>query len=161
MSAPATSLFETLGVEPILGRLPQPEDSEEVVLLSHTFWTSRFGSDPDVIGRSVFAGGGNRTVIGVMGPDFWFPREDVKLWLPVTFEPADVVADVISGGPTIVARLAPRVTPEALLRELPALAAGLPERFGGSAAYAREIERYRPVVRSLEEQLLGNVAGPL
>ena len=27
MSAPATSLFETLGVEPILGRLPQPEDS--------------------------------------------------------------------------------------------------------------------------------------
>jgi predicted permease len=41
------------------------------------------------------------------------------------------------------------------------LARRLPGRFGGSPAYARIIEQHRPVVRSLEEALVGDIAGPL
>jgi hypothetical protein len=37
----------------------------------------------------------------------------------------------------------------------------LPERFGGTPNYARVIEQHRPVVRLLEEQLVGNVARPI
>jgi predicted permease len=48
-----------------------------------------------------------------------------------------------------------------LTTELAALAQRLPERVGGSSDYARIIEHHRPVVRSLEESLVGDVKGPL
>lgn len=37
MASPSTNVFETLGVEPILGRLPTPEDDRRVAMLSHAF----------------------------------------------------------------------------------------------------------------------------
>jgi hypothetical protein len=57
--------------------------------------------------------------------------------------------------------MAPGVDHDSLRTELTALARRLPERFGGSASYAQIIERHRPVVRSLEEELVGDVKGPL
>ncbi|HEX9887713.1 MAG TPA: ABC transporter permease [Longimicrobiales bacterium] len=159
MSFPTPSLFSTLGATPILGRLPTPEDEDRVAVISHAAWTSWFASDPDVIGQSYYISGTNRTVIGVMAPGFWFPREDVLLWVP-----SDVRAEDITPGrfgAPLVGRVAPDVTNEALADELTRLALQLPERFGGSAAYARLMERHRPVVRSMEEELLGDVRGPL
>ena len=38
MSAPTASLFSTLGVDPILGRLPTSEDESGVVVISHDRW---------------------------------------------------------------------------------------------------------------------------
>ena len=57
--------------------------------------------------------------------------------------------------------MAPGATPEAVATELNALASRLPERFGGSANYARLIGQHRAVVRPLEDELLGDVARPL
>jgi putative ABC transport system permease protein len=64
-------------------------------------------------------------------------------------------------GMGIVARLRPGVTIPDLVRELGPLAQRVPERFGVSAAYAELVKKHRPVVRPLEEQLTGDVAGPL
>ncbi|HSJ23244.1 MAG TPA: ABC transporter permease [Longimicrobiales bacterium] len=45
------SLYTTLGVTPVLGRLPGPADEEgEVVVLSHWVWSEWFGGADDVIG---------------------------------------------------------------------------------------------------------------
>jgi hypothetical protein len=38
MSMPTSTMFETLGVKPILGRLPVAEDEDRVVVLSHALW---------------------------------------------------------------------------------------------------------------------------
>ena len=57
--------------------------------------------------------------------------------------------------------MAPGATPDAVATELNALASRLPERFGGSANYARLIGQHRAVVRPLEDELLGDVARPL
>ena len=47
------SLFSTLGVAPILGRLPTEDDPEgTVAVLSHWLWTDWFGRDPNVLGRA-------------------------------------------------------------------------------------------------------------
>ena len=51
----ATAGFlRTLGVQPALGRIFTDDefgpDNDKVVLLSHAFWTSRYGSDPEVLG---------------------------------------------------------------------------------------------------------------
>ena len=66
---------------PVLGRVPIAEDEDRVAVLSHGLWMSWFGGDTAVIGRSYYIGGQQRTVIGVMGPDFRFPRDGVTLWI--------------------------------------------------------------------------------
>ncbi len=158
MSMPTHTLFETLGAEPILGRLPEPEDGEDVAVISYALWTTWFGSDPDVIGKAYEAINLPRTIIGVMRPDFRFPNDGVLLWIP-----SEVPTEIVPGrfGRRLVGRLAPGAEPEDLATQLQTLASRLPERFGGSAAYARLIEQHRPVVRPLREELLGHVSGPL
>lgn len=159
MSAPTPSLFSTLGVDPIRGRLPTPEDEGGVVVISHALWTMWFGADEDILGRTLYVAGQDRTVIGVMPPDFWFPQDGTLLWFPNSVRVENI--DPGRFGQPLVARMAPGVDREELLTELDELASRLPDRFGGTAAYARLIDQHRPVIRPLEEELLGDVAGPL
>lgn len=105
-------LFSLLGASPVLGRgfsaSNDWEAERNTVVLSNAFWKSRFGGDPDVIGRDMPMGDGRHTIIGV---------------LPAGFSLADVKADVwlMRGGPSeegnrdnhgwsMVARLKPGVS---------------------------------------------------
>lgn len=77
--------FTVLGVKPLLGRTFQPgEDTssaERVVVLSHRFWQQRLQGDPSVLDRAISMDGESWRVIGVMPPDFWYPRGTVaELW---------------------------------------------------------------------------------
>ncbi|MGD2154195.1 MAG: ABC transporter permease, partial [Gemmatimonadales bacterium] len=62
-------LFPLLGVSPILGRGYGEEDvapgSTNPVILSQGYWMRRFGSDPDVLGRTIRIDGDELTIIGV------------------------------------------------------------------------------------------------
>ena len=158
MSAPTASLFSTLGVAPILGRLPTPEDESGVVVISHELWTTWFGSDESILGRRIHAGGEDRTVIGVMPADFWFPRDGTLLWFPRTL-PTEIETGRF--GQPIVARVRPGTTPEQLEAELSVLARELPSRYGGSPAYEKIIEQHRPIVEPVGDALLGDVRAPL
>lgn len=159
MSAPTPAVFDTLGVRPVRGRLWTPEDGPNVTLISHRLWTTWLGADEDVVGRTVYAGSEDRTVLGVMPPDFFFPNDRTLLWIPQIIRPEEIEPGRF--GQALVGRLKPGASREELAAELTVLAKGLPERFGGSPAYARFIEQHRPVVRPLAEHLLGEVAGPL
>jgi len=157
MSTP--SLFSTLGVAPVLGRLPVPEDESAVALISHGLWTTWFHADPNMIGRSFEIAGDTRTVIGVMAPDFRFPRDEVVAWIPFNIRAEDIVPGQF--GANLVARIAQGADVATVATELNRLALRLPERFGGSANYARIIEQHRAIVRPLDEVLVGAVAGQL
>jgi predicted permease len=159
MAVSSPSLFPTLGVAPILGRLPLPEDEDRVALLSHGLWQSWFGGDSAVIGRSYYIGGDQRTVIGVMAPEMRFPRDDVTLWISTVFRPEDVEPGDFTFA--LVGRMRPGVEMPDLVRELGPLAQRLPEQYGATPGYTGLIRKHRPVVRSLEEQLVGDVSGPL
>lgn len=84
----SANLFPLLGYQPLIGRgfLPEEEKagSEKVMLLSHKLWQRRFGSDPDIIGRTIAL---NHTdsyiVVGVMPPMVRFP-ETAEFWAPET-----------------------------------------------------------------------------
>ena len=158
MSQPTNSLFSTLGAKPMLGRLPVAEDEDRVAVISHALWTSWFAGDSGVIGKS-YEMGDRRTIVGVMGPDFNFPDDGTLLWLSSEIRPAGITPGRF--GMELVGRMKPGVTTEAVARELTALSKRLPARFGGSANYARIIGQHRAVVRPLEQQLLGGVAGSL
>jgi putative ABC transport system permease protein len=71
------NFFTTLGVHPAMGRDFTPADDYEgrntVVILSHAFWTSRLGRDPNVLGRKLLLDKAPYTIIGVMAPEFEHP----------------------------------------------------------------------------------------
>ncbi|HLB36175.1 MAG TPA: ABC transporter permease [Gemmatimonadales bacterium] len=154
------SLFTTLGARPALGRLPTPDDDDRVVVISHWLWTTWFAGDSTIVGRSYVFANATRTVIGVLAPEFRFPDERVALWIPWVIDPARVTAGGV-GGPTVVARMVPGADYAGLVAQLEPLGRRLPERYGGSADYARIMERHRPVVRPLTEELVGRIARPL
>src|SRR5579863_825191 len=83
------SLLSVLRVAPALGRGFEDTD-EQAVLLSHSLWERRFGSDPAAIGRNVILNGAGYRVIGVMPAGFRFPpfwAEKTELWVPLVFPP--------------------------------------------------------------------------
>ena len=159
MSQPTSSLFTTLGAKPLIGRLPVADDEGRVAVISYALWSSWFGRDPGVLNQVYSIAGVNRTIVGVMPPEFRFPSDGTLLWISNRIRPEGLVPGRF--GMPLVARMAPGATPETVATELNALARKLPERFGGSAAYARVIGQHRAVVRPLEEQLLGGVSRPL
>src|SRR5262245_5836309 len=69
------NFFSVLGSAPALGRTFSLEENripgkDQLVVLSHTFWQSRFSGDANVLGRTMWLNGKPFTVIGVMGRDF-------------------------------------------------------------------------------------------
>lgn len=159
ISTASPSLFSTLGVKPLIGRLPTDADKEaDVVVISYWLWTTWFASAPSILGQPIEVSGRPRTVVGVMRSDFAFPQERTSLWLH------DLVTEPITPGDfglNLVARMAPAASQQSVATELAILARRLPERFGGTPAYARIMEHHVPIVRSLEEVLVGNIARPL
>src|SRR5918999_2491736 len=62
--------FQTLGVEPALGRAFLPDEvdvpgRDGVAILSHTFWMNQFGGDRGVIGRIIQISNTPVTIVGV------------------------------------------------------------------------------------------------
>jgi predicted permease len=67
--------FTGLGIRPALGRLILPSEGEApladpVMVLSYAYWKTRFGGDPDVVGRKVSVDGHPVTIVGVAPESF-------------------------------------------------------------------------------------------
>ena len=102
VTAVTPGTFEMLGRAPVLGRHFTEADLQTAVVISHAFWQSRLGGDPNVIGRVLNIQFRPRTIVGVMPPDFVFPYRTmlgpsgftrafhVDGWLPLAFVDADV-----------------------------------------------------------------------
>lgn len=80
--------FQVFGVGSLHGRTFLPEEYEpgknQVVVLSHGVWLTRFGGDKNLIGRTLTLDGRPTTVVGVMPSDFrlyLFEREEA-MWVP-------------------------------------------------------------------------------
>jgi predicted permease len=93
----SANLFSLVGAQPVLGRGFLPEEDKEganrVVVLSNGVWRSRFGSNPEVIGRSLTLNNQSHTVVGVMPAGVQFPvgfgymgkvlNDPVDLYVPI------------------------------------------------------------------------------
>src|SRR5690242_3174037 len=67
--------FAVLGVSAAMGRTFTPDDDRipgghPIVVLSYSFWQSRFASDRSIVGRNLIVNGRNMTIIGVAEPGF-------------------------------------------------------------------------------------------
>lgn len=121
-------LFNTFRVQPVLGRAFTAEEQvpgrNQVAVLSHRLWQSRFGGDPGVIGRSIRLNAEQVTVIGVMPASFVAPLffGPVDLWRPITV-PRHIVEDRNNRFFQAVGRLNAGVSAEQGLAQLAPLAA--------------------------------------
>jgi predicted permease len=156
MAFPTNGVYATLGARPQIGRLPVPDDGDRVVLISDRLWSTWFGRDRAVIGKTYNIAGAMRQVIGVMPPEFNFPSEDELLWVAGEIRPAEIRPGQF--GAPVIARMKPGVTREQLGVELTRLSKDLPSRFGGSPNYARIIEQHTAVVEPVLDRLVGPTA---
>ena len=89
----SANAFSLLRVQPALGRTFRPgedsPDAEPVIILGHTAWRDRYGSDPSVVGRTVRVNGEPTTVVGVMPEGFKFPIAQ-EVWVPLRMDPLEL-----------------------------------------------------------------------
>jgi putative ABC transport system permease protein len=153
MAWPSNDAYATLGVRPIVGRLPVAQDENDAVLISEQLWSSWFGRDPSVVGKWYFVSDSMKQIIGVMPAEFPFPVEETMLWVSGEIRPGEQQVGQFGAG--VVARMKAGVTHEQLAAELTRISKELPARFGGSPAYARIIEQHRALVAPLLDVMVG------
>ena len=88
------NLFPMLGVQPILGRVFRPEETDpgrnHVVLMGEDVWRKLYNSDAQIVGKTLSIRGSAYTILGVMPRDFAFPvgEDSLQIWSPAEIPPA-------------------------------------------------------------------------
>jgi predicted permease len=121
--------YQVLGVHATRGRTLLPDDdrpdASPVAVLSDRYWRSRFGGDPNVVGKDIVINNVPVTIVGVIDPSFTGVQqvngEPPNVTMPLAADP-QVMSDTVLEGvsrvrqPTywwlqVVGRLKPGVTP--------------------------------------------------
>jgi putative ABC transport system permease protein len=128
------SFFRVAGVKPQLGRTFTDQEGEigndREVVLSDSFWRTRFGGEPTAVGGILRIDGRDHTVIGVMPPGFAPTDDDRELLTPMTFTAAQKSDDSRhSNNVAYLARLKPGATLQQAQAQIDALNAANLERF--------------------------------
>src|SRR5271167_846227 len=70
----SSDFFPLLGVKPVIGRTFAPDEDQigaaPIALISAGLWKRKFGSAPDVLGKSITLDGGSYTIVGVVPATF-------------------------------------------------------------------------------------------
>jgi predicted permease len=81
------ALFQTLGVEPEVGRAFMPEDDRagaaRVAVISYGLWQRRFAGSSGVLRQQIRLNGVNYDIVGVMAAGFGYPARKVEVWVPI------------------------------------------------------------------------------
>ncbi len=127
-----STLFDLLGVKPVLGRTFSPDADQpghnHEAILTNTLWRIRFEGDPNINRHTIALDGSPYTVVGVLPPSFDFPTQhelvpiegptpSADIFVPEVFEKQDLAVDSGFGLATI-ARLKPGVGPAEATAEL-------------------------------------------
>ena len=153
--AATADFFPLFGVAPAQGRVFKPEEFEpgadNVIVLSDRFWTRRFGSDPNIVGRKIQLDGKTVEIVGVMPPGFehpilWGPMD---IWQPLTFTP-ERKTNRGNNFLSSIARLKPGVTIEQAEQSMVALAANIHKQ---NTSNSGESLRLEPLQRSMSDSI--------
>src|SRR5262249_53456388 len=73
-AAVSPALFPMLAIRPVVGRVFTPEEAQpgrdQELLLGYGLWVRRFGSNPNVAGRTLDVNGHSMTIVGVLPQGF-------------------------------------------------------------------------------------------
>jgi len=150
--------FRLFGSGMTLGRgFTEEEDrpgGARVVVISHAFWRTRFGSDAGVLGRTMTLDGAPFTIVGVASPLIEFPPGG-DYWLPAAIDYGREMRDFRYLG--VIGRLRPGSSIEGARAELAhisrAVAAANPDTNTGWGAEVSGLKEFR--VRHVRPILVG------
>jgi len=125
----SAGFFSVLSVKPVVGRFFLPEEDRRggapVAIISHGLWQRRFGSNPELIGKTVGVDAVPHTVVGVLPPEF-DALGKIDLWVPRVLDRAEPRGDHNVG---VVARLKPGVTIEQAQTEMGTITRRLEQQY--------------------------------
>ena len=153
--AATADFFPMMGVAPSHGRVFKPEEFEpnadSVVVLTDRFWTRRFGSDPNIVGRRIQLDGKTVEIVGVMPPGFDHPMlwGPIDLWQPLSFTP-ERKSNRGNNFLSSFGRLKPGVTIEQAEQSMVALAANIHKQ---NSSNEGESLRLEPLQRSMSDSI--------
>ncbi|QQS47467.1 MAG: ABC transporter permease [Acidobacteriota bacterium] len=121
------NMLSMLGVRPLYGRTFVPEDgkpdSDSVIVLGYGLWQRRFGGDSNIVNKTINLNGRQRTVVGIMPPNFkLFIKEmsltgkSPELWTQFQITPE--MQQRRGRFMRVIGRLKPGVTVEAAKQEM-------------------------------------------
>ena len=149
--------FPTLGVRPMIGRLPREDEmvrggDDRVVVLSHGFWQRRFGSDSGLVSSTVTLNGQPYRVVGVMQPGMRFPSDRVEVWIPYSTIPDQSIPRIRPVRVLdVVARMKEGVTLAQASQDMSAITRRL------AATYPEDTNWSEATVMPLADAVTGNV----
>lgn len=164
----SSGFFHTLGITPLLGRpFTESEDrpgGENDVILSYQLWQTRFHGDRGILERGIDLNGVPYSVVGVMPPDFEFPRGEempgsfdfprrAQLWVPLALPPAPKPDE--SDELAVIGRLKRGVSVTTAQAEMNLLTAAMERVFPDSKGW------FNSRVTGLNEQVTGDTRKPL
>jgi putative ABC transport system permease protein len=154
----SAGFLSLLGVKPLLGRDFVAEDDRPgatpAVIISHEFWTRRFGNDQSIAGKQIALNNQSYTVVGVTPPGFQFGL-DSDVTIPIGLSAERFKARGADPGITVVARLKPNVSQQQAETETNVIYARLEQQ------YPESNTGRRAYLISLHENFVGDVRQPL
>jgi len=154
----SANIFSLLGTGAKLGRTFQPGEDhagqDNLVILSHPLWRSKFGGDPGIIGRMIKINGVDRRVVGVMPPNFNFLIPEAQLWVPLHIDPGNRDAIWEHGFKPVVGRLRPHATLAQACSEIRSMVPEIIRMFPYPMARSWNADA---TVLPLQQDLVGNV----
>jgi putative ABC transport system permease protein len=167
VGAVTTKFFDVLRVDPMLGRRFRNEENvagkHRVVILGHKLWTTRFGSDRNVVGRTLSLSGIPHEVIGVLPQTFEFPDDAIDMWAPNPLEGLPAALPRANHELSVYARLKDGVSLEQARTDMDRVGKLLEQQYPatnrGHGGWAASLEdRLKTPVRRSLLLLLGAVA---
>jgi predicted permease len=161
------SMFQVLGVSPLIGRAftqQEDESKQQLAVLSYQMWHSRFHGDAHILGQKILLDRNSYEIIGVMPRSFEFPPvpgqlNRCELWVPMSITQLEI-NNAAGWEFQMVGRLKPGVTPaqaeqdakstsQEIMRGFPAFMGGVHIRPVVQPAAERTVAQARPLVRTL------------
>jgi putative ABC transport system permease protein len=125
------NFLDVLGVNPLLGRGFSAEEEQPgkdaVALLTYNLWQRRFGADPNIVNKTISANGISRTVLGVMPPDFNYPK-GAEIYAPLPMTP-ELMRNRNNHSYLAIGRLRPGVSLPAAQAEFNTIASQLEKQY--------------------------------
>ena len=135
------NLLPMLGARPVYGRLFEPGDDQQgrpgTAVLSHALWTTRYGGDPAMVGKSVMLNTQRFEVVGILADGFRLPREvmptlgvveDGEIFVPLPLPP-NASQIRTREDYNLIGKLKPGVTQDAAQAEMDGITARLRRDF--------------------------------
>jgi len=131
-------LFSILGVQPAMGRAFLSTNGiyggQSEVILTNQLWHEQFHFDPNILGKVVKLGDSNMTIVGVLPPNFAFPRilpHDPQYFAPFQWTRWTSRPGISAHNYCVIARLKPGFTPKEAKAQLDAIEARIAQKDSG------------------------------